>query len=154
MFTITKSFTFDAAHHLPHLRPSYPDHPCARVHGHTFVVEFELQAPGLNENHFVRDYGELKLVKEFIDTYFDHRDLNEILLEVECGTENEERHLAIHSEMRNRGICPPPAITAECMANFLFHWFKVEFSELVAVRWKETPKTCAEYRPSDAGVWV
>ncbi|MGH8897377.1 MAG: 6-pyruvoyl trahydropterin synthase family protein [Egibacteraceae bacterium] len=35
MFRIGKSFTFDAAHHLPGLSEG---HKCARLHGHTYTV--------------------------------------------------------------------------------------------------------------------
>lgn len=42
MLTITKGFHFSASHVLDRL-PSW--HPCARMHGHNYVVVLELPAP-------------------------------------------------------------------------------------------------------------
>ena len=69
MYRITKEFHFSASHHLSHL----PDgHQCARLHGHNYVVVVELSAETLNADGFVRDYGELKPLKQYIDAAFDH----------------------------------------------------------------------------------
>ena len=64
MFTISKQFSFSASHQLSHL-PA--DHQCARLHGHNYVVEVVLQREYLTGEGFVRDYGELSGVKEYID---------------------------------------------------------------------------------------
>jgi 6-pyruvoyltetrahydropterin/6-carboxytetrahydropterin synthase len=73
MHTITKRFTFDAAHSLPQL----PDgHKCKRVHGHTYTVVVTLQSANLNRYGFVEDYGDLDDIKRWIDGTLDHRDLN------------------------------------------------------------------------------
>jgi len=52
MFKITKEFTFSASHQLFGLTK---DHPCARLHGHNYVVEIELSSKELNSHGFVRD---------------------------------------------------------------------------------------------------
>jgi 6-pyruvoyltetrahydropterin/6-carboxytetrahydropterin synthase len=124
MFTITKEFHFSAAHQLTHLRP---DHPCARLHGHNYVVEIELRALVLNESGFVVDYGELKSVQNYIDAYLDHQHLNTVLGSSMATTaEHLARHLFGIATERLRGF---------------------DGVDITAVRVRETPKTCAEYRP-------
>lgn len=118
MHRITKQFGFSASHQLSHL-PA--DHPCARLHGHNYVVEVELAAGELNEHGFVRDYRELDRLKRYIDEQFDHRHLNDVL-----------------------GHDRP---TAEILARHFYDWCRPHFPELQAVRVSETQKTWAEYRP-------
>lgn len=119
MFRITKEFHFSASHQLFGLEE---DHPCARLHGHNYVVEVELMSETLNSTGFVRDYRELSEFKQFIDDKLDHRHLNDVL-----GDDS---------------------VTAETMARYFFNWCHQRWPETSAVRVKETPKTCAEYRPS------
>jgi 6-pyruvoyltetrahydropterin/6-carboxytetrahydropterin synthase len=53
MCTITKQFSFLASPVTDHL----PDgHPCARLHGHNYVVERVLWSVKLNGDGFVRGY--------------------------------------------------------------------------------------------------
>lgn len=116
MYTITKEFEFSASHQLAGL----PDgHPCGRLHGHNYKVTVELQTETLNAVGFVRDYGDLGVVKELIDRKLDHRHLNDVL---------------------------PKNPTAEHLAEWIFSCLWEFFPELVAVRVSETPKTWAEYR--------
>ncbi|MER9274448.1 MULTISPECIES: 6-carboxytetrahydropterin synthase QueD [unclassified Mesorhizobium] len=118
MFRITKEFHFSASHQLTSLPP---DHQCARLHGHNYIVEVELSASGLNDNGFVRDYHDLAPFKRYIDESFDHRHLNDVL-----GHEQ---------------------VTAEYLARHFYEWCKARLRETSAVRVSETPKTWAEYRP-------
>lgn len=118
MYTISKEYHFSASHQLHNLPD---DHPCARLHGHNYVVEVELQSDTLNEHGFVRDYKELDVFKRYIDEELDHRHLNDVL-----GDD---------------------FTTAEHLARHFYEWCKQRWSEVVAVRVKETPKACAEYRP-------
>jgi 6-pyruvoyltetrahydropterin/6-carboxytetrahydropterin synthase len=78
MLTITKEFHFSASHVLDRL-PSW--HPCARMHGHNYVVVLELSArrENLTEVGFVRDYRELEAFKKWMDDTIDHRHLNEAM---------------------------------------------------------------------------
>lgn len=117
MYTITKEFSFDAAHHLPHLPE---DHKCRRPHGHSYRVVVELAAPDLNADSFVVDYGELAPLKTYIDRVLDHRDLNEIL---------------------------PMPTTAENLAKWLYDYAANLWDCVTAVSVSETPKTWATYRP-------
>lgn len=118
MYRITKEFHFSASHQL-HGLPE--DHPCARFHGHNYIVEVELASDQLNPVGFVRDYNELKSLKVYIDETLDHRHLNDVLGD-DC-------------------------VTAERLAKHLYDRCLKEWPETAAVRVKETPKTCAEYRP-------
>jgi 6-pyruvoyltetrahydropterin/6-carboxytetrahydropterin synthase len=118
MFRITKEFHFSASHRLSSLPD---DHPCARLHGHNYVVVVELAAAELDAHGFVRDYRDLSVLKSYIDDTFDHRHLNDVL-----GHD---------------------AATAETLARHFYEWCRERFAETQAVRVSETPKTWAEYRP-------
>ena len=89
MYTISKEFAFEAAHHLPDL----PDgHKCRNPHGHSYRVIIELRLPGLNEYGFVVDYGELSQLKDYLDRELDHHDLNEVF-SFQTTAENIAHHL-------------------------------------------------------------
>ena len=117
MFVISKQFHFSAAHKLDHLPES---HPCSREHGHNYVVELVLASAELNEDGFVRDYGELAPFKSFVDEKLDHRNLNDVV---------------------------PGVTSAENVARWLYDFASSLWPEVVAVRVSETQKTWAEYRP-------
>ena len=118
-FRITKKFEFSASHRLDGL---VPEHQCARMHGHNYVIELELGADDANllPVGFVRDYGDLSAFKEWLDKHLDHRHLNDVM------DKNP---------------------TAENMAAWVYTTWSLEFPELTCVRVSETPKTWAEYRP-------
>jgi 6-pyruvoyltetrahydropterin/6-carboxytetrahydropterin synthase len=115
MFSISKEFNFSASHLLTGLPD---DHQCARLHGHNYIVRLVLADSLLNEVGFVRDYGELKQFKTFVDDVLDHRHLNDVF-----------------------DFNP----TAENMARQLFLMFKPVYPQLACVQISETPKTWAEY---------
>lgn len=114
MYTIRKQFEFSAAHQLHGLPP---DHQCARKHGHNYCVEVVLAAEQLDQTGFVVDYGELKPLREHLDLYYEHRDLNDLYEQP----------------------------SAELIAKELYNWCKAHWSQTIAVRVSETPKTWAEY---------
>ncbi|HHX31423.1 MAG TPA: 6-carboxytetrahydropterin synthase QueD [Bacteroidales bacterium] len=118
MYKISKEFAFSAAHSLFGLSD---DHPCSRLHGHNYVVTVHLCAEELNHQGFVRDYNELKIVKEYIDNKLDHRNLNDIMAPLNSSAEN--------------------------IAKMLYDEFKPQLPELYAVEVSETPKTSAIYEP-------
>ncbi len=76
---LTKTFRFEAAHHLPWHRGK-----CARPHGHSYCLEVTLRgpikdAPGASDHGMVMDFGDLKqIVNEAVITRLDHADLNEV----------------------------------------------------------------------------
>jgi len=117
MFTISKEFKFDASHQLKGM----PDeHPCGRLHGHSYTVIVELAAPELDFHGFVLDYGDLSYIKRCIDEHFDHRHLNDVL----------------HTNP-----------TAELIAMHLYEEFKIDYPQLKSISVKETEKTIARYEP-------
>ena len=115
MFRIAKQFMFSASHQL-HGLPV--DHPCGRIHGHNYTVEIILESDEVDGRGFVRDYGELSEIGDWIDQHLDHRHLNDM-------------------------VAIPP--TAENIALHIFYKFRLAFPEMEAVRVSETPKTWAEY---------
>lgn len=123
MYVIKKEFHFSASHELKGLKE---DHPCMRVHGHNYKVIMSLQARKLNKDGFVIDYRELDGIKNFIDSTFDHRHLNDVVL-----------------------FQP----SAENLAKFLYNFVSANFISnysgvlLQSVAVKETDKTIATYTP-------
>lgn len=117
MYTISKEYHFAASHQLFQMPD---DHPCSRLHGHNYIVEVELQSETLDQYGFVRDYNELRALKDYIDDTFDHRHLNDVL-----GDD---------------------LVTAEHIAKHFYDWCKAKWPETTAIRVKESPKSMAEYR--------
>lgn len=69
-------YALACARHLPALPP---EHPCHRMHGHTFDVRVVLRGPIDPVTHFVKDFGELDaLWQARVHAVLDHRVLNEI----------------------------------------------------------------------------
>jgi 6-pyruvoyltetrahydropterin/6-carboxytetrahydropterin synthase len=128
MFTISKSFSFEAAHSLPSLPEG---HKCKRPHGPSYTVTLELKSKKLDAHGFVADYGHdsggregnvsgLGDVGRWIAGSFDHRDLNDVLTF---------------------------QTTVENLAKWIYDYCRPHLPQLSAVRVSETPKTWAEYRP-------
>lgn len=79
MFTLRKKFRFEAGHSLPH-----HDGKCRHPHGHSYVLEVEVQSPTIQEKGpkkgMVMDFGDISsVVKPMIEEYFDHKWLNDTL---------------------------------------------------------------------------
>lgn len=119
-FEIGKTFRFEAAHCLKH-----HDGKCSRPHGHSY--EFEI----IVERHdvllegpkagMVADYSTLSEVGRWIEGRLDHLDLNEVL--------------------------DSDTTTAEELSRYVWEWAKARLPNLVEVRFRETAKTFASYRP-------
>lgn len=115
---ITKSFTFDAAHWLPHV----PDgHKCRRLHGHTYEVEVGLEGELDPRLGWVTDYGDVSRAVDPVIRELDHRCLNEI-----TGLENP---------------------TAEVLATWLHGRLQAALPTMTDVTVRETPRTSATFRP-------
>lgn len=72
---IFKTFTFEAAHRLPNVPAG---HKCARLHGHSFVVEVHVSgAPGADSG-WVIDFADIKAAFRPLHEMLDHRYLNEV----------------------------------------------------------------------------
>lgn len=72
---IWKEFRFEAAHRLPHVPEG---HKCARLHGHSFVVELHVEGPVGDLSGWVMDFADLKVAWEPLHHLLDHRYLNEV----------------------------------------------------------------------------
>ncbi|MDR0844143.1 MAG: 6-carboxytetrahydropterin synthase [Tannerella sp.] len=117
MYKISKQFSFSASHILNLLEPS---HPCARMHGHNYLITVHLKSETTDQYGFVKDYKALRIVKNFIDERLDHRHLNDVV---------------------------PGHPTSENIAKYLFDTFKPVIPELYAVEVSETPQTSCLYEP-------
>lgn len=117
MYKISKQFTFSASHALNFLDKG---HPCARMHGHNYIITIHLQSETLDEFGFVKDYKDLDRVKDYIETVLDHQNLNEAI---------------------------PYYPTSENVARFIYEYFKPIIPELYAVEVSETPQTTCIYEP-------
>jgi 6-pyruvoyltetrahydropterin/6-carboxytetrahydropterin synthase len=115
---LTRSFRLESARRLPRLPAT---HPCARVHGHSFVIELELSGPIDPELGWLIDYNDIAAAFEPLRQALDHRFLNEVE-----GLENP---------------------TSEHIARWVFDRLSPTLPALTAVIVMETPETRAIYRP-------
>lgn len=116
MLTITQSFTFEAAHHLPHVPET---HRCRRLHGHSYRVDLTLGGAPDPLTGFIVDFFDVEKAFAPVLARLDHHLLNEIE-----GLENP---------------------TAELIAMWIFDKVKPQLAELVSVRLYETPTSWADY---------
>ena len=73
--TLSRSFTFEAAHRLP----TFPDgHKCRRLHGHSFKIDIVVEGEVDPIRGYLVDYGDIKAACEPIRKQLDHNFLNEI----------------------------------------------------------------------------
>ena len=115
---ISKEFTFEAAHRLPHVPEG---HKCARVHGHSYRVEVTLRGPVHPTFGWVVDFAELTAAWQPFHAQLDHRLLNEV-----PGLENP---------------------TSELLAAWLMERVKVPGTEVTKVRVAETcTSSCTVFR--------
>lgn len=121
MFTLRKRATFEAAHMLP-----LHDGKCARLHGHSWVVEVELAGPELHstgpKTGMLVDYYNIGVpLKALVDDKLDHYYLNE-----------------------STGLQNP---TSEALARWVYDRLLPHLPLLRAVTINETCTSAAEYRP-------
>ena len=106
---IARSFTFEAAHFLPHV-PA--EHKCARMHGHSFRAKVTVGGDIDPTLGWIVDFAELDKAWRPIHTLLDHRLLNEV-----PGLENP---------------------TSERIAAFIFERYECPGARLLAVEISET----------------
>ena len=114
MNIISKEFHFSASHQLKGLND---DHPCARLHGHNYIIKVFLKGEP-DKVGFVQDYNDLKPISKWIDDTLDHKHLNDVF-----------------------DFQP----SVELMSKFLFDMWKKDFPLLSAIEISETPKTNCRY---------
>lgn len=120
-YRITKTFEFEAAHHLEGLPLN---HPCARPHGHSYKVELVLESDHLSGAGFVRDFGELRTFGTWLLANFDHQDLNAVITDGDLAIGNP---------------------TAENLSRFLFWKAKESWPEVRSCTVQETRTGSATY---------
>jgi 6-pyruvoyltetrahydropterin/6-carboxytetrahydropterin synthase len=77
LYTLTKRFTFEAAHELPR-----HDGKCRRLHGHSWVMVVAVAGSRLHssgpKSGMLMDYADLSAaVKPLVESHLDHHYLNE-----------------------------------------------------------------------------
>ena len=72
---VYKTFAVEAARSLPHLPD---DHPCKRIHGHSFKITITVNGQINEDTGFVMDFSEIDSVFSPIHEMIDHAYLNEI----------------------------------------------------------------------------
>jgi 6-pyruvoyltetrahydropterin/6-carboxytetrahydropterin synthase len=115
---LRKSFVFEAAHFLPRVPAG---HKCARMHGHSYKVEFQLVGPVDPSTGWLVDFAVIDDAWADLHRQFDHHVLNEV-----PGLENP---------------------TCEIMCGFIFAAMKRQVPQLAAVTVSETADSCCTYRP-------
>ncbi|MBI5330244.1 MAG: 6-carboxytetrahydropterin synthase QueD [Betaproteobacteria bacterium] len=114
---IFQRFSLEAARRLPRLPP---EHPCARMHGHSFQVEVRV-AGALDERlGWVVDFAEIQQAWAPVHAALDHRCLNEV-----------------------EGLSNP---TSELLAIWIWQRLHPALPGLVAVTVMETANSGCEYR--------
>lgn len=119
MFRLSKTFTFEASHQLPH-----HDGKCARLHGHSWKGRIVCSGTELHESGaksgMLIDYADISAaIKPLVDGCLDHYHLNE-----STGLENP---------------------TSEELARWIFNKLSGQLSELEAVEIEETCTASCRY---------
>jgi 6-pyruvoyltetrahydropterin/6-carboxytetrahydropterin synthase len=133
MFTVIKRLEFCYGHRLLDYQGK-----CAHPHGHNAEVEIEISNPDLDAAGMVIDFGEISdRVCRFIEQELDHR----MIL---------RRDDPLLSWLKQQG--EPVHVmevnpTAENLAKLIWDRARLEGLAVRAVRFWETARSCAEYRP-------
>jgi len=72
---IFKQFRIEAAHRLPNVPEG---HKCARLHGHSFLIELRLEGPLDPQLGWVMDFADVKAAFDPLYRQLDHHYLNDI----------------------------------------------------------------------------
>jgi 6-pyruvoyltetrahydropterin/6-carboxytetrahydropterin synthase len=70
-----KEFTFEAAHHLPHVPEG---HKCGRLHGHSYRVVVTVEGEVRADTGWVMDFADVSSVMRPVLEELDHRYLNDV----------------------------------------------------------------------------
>lgn len=141
MLIVTKTVSFDAAHLL-----TGHGGQCRNLHGHTYQVTVELgnvpPIPGQPED-MVMDFKEVKAVlNEVIVASCDHAFL--------CNTTSAVE-MEIAGVLKKHGLRVyelPHRSTSELLAKHFFEKMAARGLPVTAVSVRETPESCATYRPA------
>lgn len=115
-FEIEQHFRIESARFLSRLDAN---HPCSRMHGHSFQITLNLVGPLDKEKGWLIDFNEVQAVVAPLLKTLDHRILNEV-----PGLENP---------------------TSELLAQFIYEHLKPNLPLLRQVTVSETPETKVKY---------
>ncbi len=113
---LVHAFRFEAAHRLPKVAEG---HKCARLHGHSYLVELALFGPVNEETGWLVDFAEIEEAWQPLHELLDHQYLNDV-----PGLENP---------------------TSEVLAGFIWRRLKAALPWLCRVTVFETPDARCEY---------
>ena len=114
---VYKKFTIESARSLPNL----PDnHPCKRVHGHSFKIIISLEGSTNKKTGFVIDFSDIEKAFNPIKNILDHVYLNDIE-----GLENP---------------------SSENLCIWIWDKLKIKLPELFKIEIKETSSTGCIYK--------
>lgn len=111
LYEIRQHFSAESARFLPKLPK---DHPCGKIHGHSFKITLVLRGP-LNEQGWLVDFNDISRIVKPVIASIDHQLLNEVK-----GLENP---------------------TSENLCKWLFDKIKPGLPQLCQVTVAETPQT-------------
>ena len=115
-FELKQHFQIESARFLPHLPK---DHPCSRMHGHSFKIILTLNGPLDPKLGWVMDYHHIAVVMKPLLQQLDHQTLNEI-----------------------SGLSNP---TSELLAKWIYEATRAKLPLLKSVTIMETPSTECRY---------
>lgn len=115
-YELKQHFQIESARFLPHLPK---EHPCSRMHGHSFKIILRLGGDLQPQIGWVQDYHEINSVVQPVLGLIDHRVLNEV-----PGLENP---------------------TSELLARWLYDKLKAPLPLLLSVTIMETSLTECTY---------
>ena len=116
---LERSYRFEAAHFLPKVPPG---HKCARMHGHSYLVEIAIEGEVDPERGWVMDFAEIDEHVMPLVRQLDHQVLNEL-----------------------EGLANP---TSELLAIWLWHKLAPTLTGITEVVVSETPTSRCVYRGS------
>jgi 6-pyruvoyltetrahydropterin/6-carboxytetrahydropterin synthase len=114
---LERSYRFEAAHFLPKVPPG---HKCARMHGHSYLIEVAIEGEVDPERGWVVDFADIDHHAVPLMRALDHQVLNEI-----------------------DGLSNP---TSELLAAWWWQRLKPTLPELVEILVSETPTSRCLYR--------
>ena len=114
---IYKKFHIEAAHRLPNVPEG---HKCARLHGHSFLVELSVEGTPCPQSGWIMDFSDIKAAFQPIYERLDHHYLNDV-----PGLDNP---------------------TSENLARWIWHALKPTLPALSAVHVQETCTSGCRYR--------
>lgn len=131
-FRISKTFRFEAAHRL--IAPYQGK--CNHMHGHSYIVTVSIEKSKLDERGFVRDFSELRPLRDWIDQSLDHATLvsSEDLVLLEWLKREGQKHYVVEGNS-----------TCERLAEILFLEAQRMNLEPASVEVAETPSSSAFY---------